>query len=54
MYQECKRYGKRTDANMAHHIYPVEDYPEYDWCDWNLISLCNKCHNEMHSRNDRT
>ncbi len=52
--QECKRYGKRVDADTAHHIYPVEHYPEYQWCNWNLISLCNKCHNSMHNRSDRS
>ena len=54
MCQECKRYGKRIDANTAHHIYPAEDYTEYVWCDWNLISLCSTCHNSMHNRNDRS
>ena len=48
--RECARYGRNKDADMVHHIYPVEYYPEYQWCDWNLISLCNKCHNAMHDR----
>lgn len=48
--QESKRYGKRVDANTVHHIYPVEEYPEYAWCDWNLISLSDKVHNSMHDR----
>ena len=38
------------DANTVHHIYPVEDYPKYEYCDWNLISLCEKCHTGMHDR----
>lgn len=49
--QESKRYGKRVDANTVHHIYPMEDYPEYKWCDWNLISLSHDIHNKMHDRN---
>lgn len=50
MCQESKRYGKRIDADTVHHIYPVEEYPEYAWCDWNLISLAGKVHNKMHDR----
>ena len=48
--QECYRFGKFTAAKAVHHIYPVEFYPEYRLCDWNLISLCDKCHNAMHER----
>ena len=48
--QECRRYGKRVDANTVHHIYPVAEYPEYVYSNWNLISLCEDCHNGMHDR----
>lgn len=48
--RECIRYGRRVDATMVHHIWPVEYYPEYEFSNWNLISLCNKCHNKMHDR----
>jgi len=48
--QESKRYGKRVDADTVHHIYPVEEYPEYAFCDWNLISLTHDKHNAMHDR----
>lgn len=48
--QICKRYGRTTAANIVHHIFQVEYYPEYKYCNWNLISLCNKCHNAMHDR----
>ena len=51
MCQESKRYGKRINADTVHHIWPVEDYPEYQWYDWNLISLSNNMHNKMHDRN---
>lgn len=50
MCKECARFGKRVDADTVHHIYPVEFYPQYAMSNWNLISLCNKCHNEMHDR----
>ncbi|KXB66169.1 hypothetical protein HMPREF3181_00914 [Parvimonas sp. KA00067] len=46
----CKRYGKTTQATTVHHIYPYELYPELKLNSFNLISLCEKCHNEMHNR----
>lgn len=49
--QHFKRYGKNIDADTVHHIYPVEEYPEYMWCDWNLISLSKKAHDMFHDRN---
>lgn len=48
--QESKRYGKRVQANTVHHIYPVEFYPELTYVNWNLISLSDSRHNEMHDR----
>ena len=48
--QQSKRYGKLKPAETVHHIFPREDYPEYAWCDWNLISLCQDEHNKLHDR----
>lgn len=48
--QESKRYGRNVPAEMVHHIFPREEYPEYQWEDWNLISLSNAEHNRMHER----
>ena len=48
--QECKRYGKTTAANTVHHIYPIALRPSLRLLSVNLISLCPKCHNEMHDR----
>lgn len=50
MCQECRRYGKSTDAECVHHIYPTDDYPELFYKNDNLVSLCNACHNRMHDR----
>lgn len=44
------KFGKNIEASHVHHIYPVEIYPEYAYCDWNLISLSQKAHNMMHVR----
>lgn len=51
--RESKRYGKTVEATTVHHIYPVEDYPELAFEDWNLISLSASKHNKMHDRDTR-
>lgn len=48
---ECRRFGKRTQAATVHHIFPRGEYPEYQWDGWNLVSLCDACHDAMHDRN---
>ena len=50
MCQYFKRYGKRIDATMVHHIFPAEDYPQWAHKEWNLISLSNEAHEKMHDR----
>lgn len=44
------RYGKRVAAEVVHHIFPVDEYPEYAYCPWNLIALSRKAHNRLHDR----
>ncbi len=51
MCRECRRYGRTTPATTVHHIYPVEEHPEWKLASWNLISLCISCHDAMHDRN---
>lgn len=53
MCQECRRYGKNTDAHMVHHIFPADEVTKYQYLKENLISLCNACHNMMHYRESR-
>ena len=50
MCQESKRYGRMVEANTVHHVFPVSRFPEYQWCEWNLISLSHAAHNRMHIR----
>ena len=50
MCQLCKKYGRRIEAKHVHHIFPYEHYPEHAVANWNLISLCQSCHNKMHDR----
>ena len=51
MCQLSKRYGKAVPAEVVHHIFPVDEYPEYAYELWNLISLSRKMHNTLHDRN---
>lgn len=48
--RESRRYGRMVEATTAHHVWPVEQYPEYQWCEWNLIALSSEEHNAMHDR----
>lgn len=48
--QENGRYGRRVEATTVHHVWPAALYPEYAWCEWNLISLSATAHNAMHDR----
>lgn len=48
--REAARYGKVVEATTVHHVWPVEDYPEWAWEAWNLISLSTQAHNAMHDR----
>ena len=52
MCQLSKRYGKAVLAEVVHHIYPVDEYPEYAYCLWNLISLSRAAHNKVHDHNN--
>lgn len=44
------RSGRKVNAQMVHHIFPADKYPEYKWSAWNLISLTNENHELMHNR----
>ena len=45
-----KRYGKLKNADIVHHIFPVKGFPEYQYCEWNLISVSRATHNLFHDR----
>lgn len=48
--QNCSRYGRAKDATTVHHANPIEHNPELRLIRWNLIALCDECHNAMHDR----
>ena len=50
MCQASRRYGKRVEATTVHHIFPRDEFPEYQYCLWNLVSLTSARHDEMHDR----
>lgn len=50
MCQYSLQEGRHVEANTVHHIFPADEYPEYQYCGWNLISLSQDVHNMMHDR----
>lgn len=53
MCQDCRRYGRRTEATEVHHIKHVDEWPELAFVDENLVSLCCACHNKRHPEKGR-
>lgn len=50
MCQYMKRYGRRIEAEIVHHIFPRREFPEYAWKEWNLISVSAAAHNKLEDR----
>lgn len=48
--QDAKRYGIMREATVVHHVWPVEQWPEFAWCDWNHLPLSAEAHDRMHDR----
>ena len=48
--QYAKRFGRSVQASAVHHVLPREDFPEFQWEPWNLISLSAEAHDKMHDR----
>lgn len=51
--QICKKEGKHTPAECVHHIKEIKMYPHLALDINNLQSLCNKCHNIVHDKQDQ-
>ena len=52
--QGSLRYGISVAAEMVHHIFPVDEYAELEFVEWNCLPLTNKKHNTFHDRkNDK-
>lgn len=48
--QLAKRYGRTIQATTVHHIFPRDQFPEYQWENWNLISVSAETHDKLHYR----
>lgn len=48
--QLAKRYGKTIPAELVHHVFPADEFPEYFWEPWNLVALSRAQHNKVHDR----
>lgn len=46
--QECKKYGRNTEANVVHHLIEIEDDSSLKLTNSNLQSVCKACHNKLH------
>ena len=46
----AKRYGRVVAAEVVHHIFPKNEFPEYAYAPWNLISVSISTHNAFHDR----
>lgn len=38
-----------TEANTVHHVFPREEFPEYQWKEWNLIAVSSQTHRLLHT-----
>lgn len=47
--QISKRYGKLKPAELVHHVFPREEFPEYTFADWNLIAVSQSIHAKLHN-----
>ena len=46
----CQNCGKTGGKLNAHHIKPYKDFPEFRYDIDNGITLCEKCHRELHKK----
>ena len=49
--QISKRYGKIRQAEMVHHIFPREEFPEFEYTPWNLVAITRGVHKTLHDQN---
>lgn len=50
--QESLRFGRRVEAEMGHHVFPLSEYPELAYEPWNILPVTFKRHNTFHNRKD--
>lgn len=50
MCQCCAAHNLMVPAQCVHHVFPRDAFKDYQYELWNCMSLCYKCHDEMHNR----
>lgn len=48
--QLAKRFGRIVPAQLVHHVFPADEFPEYFYQPWNLVALSMAEHNRVHDR----
>lgn len=48
--QLSRRYGRQVQAEIVHHVFPADEFPELFFCRWNLVALSRAAHNRVHDR----
>lgn len=48
--QRCKERGKFSPGQCVHHIKELKFNPALAFANDNLITLCNRCHNDIHDK----
>lgn len=43
-------FGRTVEGTHVHHIYPAKEYPQWQWADWNLITVSLATHNKLENR----
>ena len=51
--QRCKSKGRIRCGDTVHHIVPLEQAPELALTESNLVTLCRKCHEQLHPERAR-
>ena len=46
----CQKCGRRGVKLNAHHVFPFANFPECRLETWNGVTLCVKCHKELHGK----
>lgn len=50
-HEPCVCCKKEGDGMVTfHHLFTRKVYPEFTQEPWNMIPVCQKCHNEFHSK----
>lgn len=46
--QECKKRGEFSRGIVVHHVRHLDARPDLALADDNLLTVCERCHNQLH------